>query len=327
MTVILFLLKLIGIILLVLLGLILTLLVLVLFVPVRYRISGSVLDDKTVRVKLHWLLHLLVFSVSYEKKEFAAEFRILGFRLFPREKKKSALDDTDFDDIIRQPSEASVDHNHEAMLHDIEEAGDESVKESLQEEPQLTAMEYSGVSETDGTEESEVPQKDRFTEKSEESRSNHQKDERQQKRKPERKFNIFVNKCKRFIERVKQIPDKISAVHKIISDEGNHKVVSLVWKQIRYLLRHSRFRKVKTDLTFSAGNPAETGQILGVLCMFPMLYRYEVSLMPDFESEQWYLRGTFEIKGHVRLVHVLYSGIQLWKEKEVRRFINRMMKK
>ena len=285
MTVILFLLKLIGIILLVLLGIILTLLVLLLFVPVRYQIKGSVLEDKTVRVKLHWLLHLLVFSLSYEEKKLTTEFRILGFRLFPREKKKSALDDTDFDDI--------------------EEAEDERVtQEPVQEIPQLTATEYSGEPQTDSSE-----------------------THRRQKRQPKRKIAAFIDKWKRFWEKIKQIPDMVSAIWSVISDEGNHKVVSLVWEQIRYLLRHSRFRKLKTDLTFSAGDPATTGQILGVFCMFPMLYQYEVSVVPDFESEQWYLRGTFEIKGHARLVHVLRSGILLWKEKEVRRFVNRMMKK
>ncbi len=285
MTVILFLLKLIGIILLVLLGIVLTLLVLLLFVPVRYQIKGSVLEDKTVRVKLHWLLHLLVFSLSYEEKKLTTEFRILGFRLFPREKKKSALDDTDFDDI--------------------EEAEDERVtQEPVQEIPQLTATEYSGEPQTDSSE-----------------------THRRQKRQPKRKIAAFIDKWKRFWEKIKQIPDKVSAIWSVISDEGNHKVVSLVWEQIRYLLRHSRFRKLKTDLTFSAGDPATTGQVLGVFCMFPMLYQYEVSVVPDFESEQWYLRGTFEIKGHARLVHVLRSGILLWKEKEVRRFVNRMMKK
>lgn len=285
MTVILFLLKLIGIILLVLLGIVLTLLVLLLFVPVRYQIKGSVLEDKTVRVKLHWLLHLLVFSLSYEEKKLTTEFRILGFRLFPREKKKSALDDTDFDDL--------------------EEAEDERVtQEPVQEIPQLTATEYSGEPQTDSSE-----------------------THRRQKRQPKRKIAAFIDKWKRFWEKIKQIPDKVSAIWSVISDEGNHKVVSLVWEQIRYLLRHSRFRKLKTDLTFSAGDPATTGQILGVFCMFPMLYQYEVSVVPDFESEQWYLRGTFEIKGHARLVHVLRSGILLWKEKEVRRFVNRMMKK
>lgn len=285
MTVILFLLKLIGIILLVLLGIVLTLLVLLLFVPVRYQIKGSVLEDKTVRVKLHWLLHLLVFSLSYEEKKLTTEFRILGFRLFPREKKKSALDDTDFDDI--------------------EEAEDERVmQEPVQEIPQLTATEYSGEPQTDSPE-----------------------THRRQKRQPKRKIAAFIDKWKRFWEKIKQIPDKVSAIWSVISDEGNHKVVSLVWEQIRYLLRHSRFRKLKTDLTFSAGDPATTGQILGVFCMFPMLYQYEVSVVLDFESEQWYLRGTFEIKGHARLVHVLRSGILLWKEKEVRRFVNRMMKK
>lgn len=285
MTVILFLLKLIGIILLVLLGIVLTLLVLLLFVPVRYQIKGSVLENKTVRVKLHWLLHLLVFSLSYEEKKLTTEFRILGFRLFPREKKKSALDDTDFDDI--------------------EEAEDERVtQEPVQEIPQLTATEYSGEPQTDSSE-----------------------THRRQKRQPKRKIAAFIDKWKRFWEKIKQIPDKVSAIWSVISDEGNHKVVSLVWEQIRYLLRHSRFRKLKTDLTFSAGDPATTGQILGVFCMFPMLYQYEVSVVPDFESERWYLRGTFEIKGHARLVHVLRSGILLWKEKEVRRFVNRMMKK
>lgn len=285
MTVILFLLKLIGIILLVLLGIVLTLLVLLLFVPVRYQIKGSVLEDKTVRVKLHWLLHLLVFSLSYEEKKLTTEFRILGFRLFPREKKKSALDDTDFDDI--------------------EEAEDERVtQEPVQEIPQLTATEYSGEPQTDSSE-----------------------THRRQKRQPKRKIAAFIDNWKHFWEKIKQIPDKVSAIWSVISDEGNHKVVSLVWEQIRYLLRHSRFRKLKTDLTFSAGDPATTGQVLGVFCMFPMLYQYEVSVVPDFESEQWYLRGTFEIKGHARLVHVLRSGILLWKEKEVRRFVNRMMKK
>ena len=244
MTVILFLLKLIGIILLVLLGIVLTLLVLLLFVPVRYQIKGSVLENKTVRVKLHWLLHLLVFSLSYEEKKLTTEFRILGFRLFPREKKKSALDDTDFDDI--------------------EEAEDERVtQEPVQEIPQLTATEYSGEPQTDSSE-----------------------THRRQKRQPKRKIAAFIDNWKRFWEKIKQIPDKVSAIWSVISDEGNHKVVSLVWEQIRYLLRHSRFRKLKTDLTFSAGDPATTGQILGVFCMFPMLYQYEVSVVPDFESEQ-----------------------------------------
>ncbi len=309
MTVILFLLKLIGIILLVLLGIVLVLLALLLFVPVRYRIKGSILDDVTVHVKLHWLLHLLVFSLSYEEKEFATEFRILGFRLFPREKKKSALDDTDFDDI--------------------EEAEDESVTQKpVQETPQLTATEYSGEPQTESqTEENREPQKKSQTDESEGSQTGSSEDNRKPKRQPKRKFHTFFSKWKRFLEKIKRVPDKVSAIRNVILDEGNHKVVSMVWEQIRYLLRHSRFRKLKTDLTFSAGDPALTGQILGMLCMVPVLYQYEVSVVPDFESEQWYLRGTFEIKGHARLVHVLRSGILLWKEKEVRRFVNRMMKK
>ena len=126
---------------------------------------------------------------------------------------------------------------------------------------------------------------------------------------------------------LKQLPEKIEDIKKLLTDETNKKSVSLVWKELKYLLHHSGFRKIKTDLTFSMGDPAVTGQTLGVLCMFPMLYRYEINIFPDFEAEHIYIKGTYLIKGHIRLLHFLLSGIRLWKEKDFRRFVKQIMKK
>ena len=57
MAVLLLILKIIGIILLILLGLILLILAVVLFVPVRYQVSGSIGEKTTVRIAVTWLLH------------------------------------------------------------------------------------------------------------------------------------------------------------------------------------------------------------------------------------------------------------------------------
>jgi len=38
------------------------------------------------------------------------------------------------------------------------------------------------------------------------------------------------------------------------------------------------------------------------------------------------VKGTFLVKGHIRLVHVLISGIRLLKERDIRNFIKKFFK-
>lgn len=95
MAIVFMILKVIGIVLLVLLGIVLMLLLAVLFVPIRYRVEGSV-HDETLREKfdtkalqeklsatasISWLFHLVNGRIAYpEDPEFT--LRILCFRLF-----------------------------------------------------------------------------------------------------------------------------------------------------------------------------------------------------------------------------------------------------
>ena len=96
--------------------------------------------------------------------------------------------------------------------------------------------------------------------------------------------------------------------------------------ELKYLLRHFKFRKLETDLMFATGDPAMTGQVLGVLCMFPLFYQYQVNIVPDFESEKFYVKGTFEIKGRMRILHLVATLIRLWRKKEIRIFVKRLLK-
>ena len=75
MAVLLLILKIIGIILLILLGLILLILAVVLFVPVRYQVSGSIGEKTTVRIAVTWLLHAVSWRAAYEDQTTAVFWR------------------------------------------------------------------------------------------------------------------------------------------------------------------------------------------------------------------------------------------------------------
>ena len=98
---ILFILKIIGILLLAVVGLIFAVMLLVLLVPVRYRLKASVLEkNPDVDVRITWLLHLLSVRVRYHPKggPFDLAVRILGIRLGGR---KKSTEDTEGDMKLR----------------------------------------------------------------------------------------------------------------------------------------------------------------------------------------------------------------------------------
>ena len=76
-SVLLTLLKIIGIVLLSLLGLFLVLLLIILFVPVRYRLKGYYKDEFVCHGKITWLLHMVSVSIDYDKEAVTA-VKILG---------------------------------------------------------------------------------------------------------------------------------------------------------------------------------------------------------------------------------------------------------
>lgn len=282
MTVLLLILKIIGILLLSLIGIVLFLLVSVLFVPIRYQISGEIQEKVNFHGKIHCLLHMVSFSFSYEGQEPAYRLRIFGFPLRFGKKKKSELEEDFEDDFINETPK------QETVVR----------QEELPKKASQTASEKKETSD-DVTKNADIvpPQKQ------------------------------SAKKIKQLIHMLKQFPEKIADIKMLLTDETNRKSVSLIVAEIKYLLRHSKFRKIKTELKFSMADPAATGQVLGIICMIPVLYQYQINIYPDFESEKFYVKGDYFVKGHVRLVHGLCSIIRLWKEKEFRKFLNCIMKK
>lgn len=132
MMVFLFILKIIGIILLVILGLVFLGIILVLFCPFRYSIKGNVHEkNAVVHVSLSWLFRLVCIHFNYDK-EMKGYLRILGI-------KKNL-----FDSFNREASVTSVQENWDGIHSDdhIEENTEvhSDEKESAKSKREKTAQ-------------------------------------------------------------------------------------------------------------------------------------------------------------------------------------------
>lgn len=290
MSVILLILKIIGIVLLCLIGLLAAAVLLVLFVPVRYIVSGEITDHVSVRGRVTWLFRILSLRFSYVEEEYEQMLRICGIRW---KKKREHITEEEFFDEAETFAEDAE-----------EEAG------SAEGVPEETGNRSNGV----------MP----------EEAIKRDAGDRGRKQDGGGKAKKFFAKIKRKWDHMKralkQMKEKVFDIKNIITDETNKTAVVYTFQELKYLLTHFRFRKIDTELSFSLGDPALTGQALGILCMLPFLYQYAFHMYPDFESEQIYIRGTFQVQGRVRGIHLLLSIIRLWQRKEFRIFVKRLMK-
>lgn len=124
--------------------------------------------------------------------------------------------------------------------------------------------------------------------------------------------------------RASSIRDRLRAFHKEFTDQTNRQAVAHIWKELLFLLRSFKPRKIKADLAFSLADPAFTGNVLGFFSMFPYIYKYPCRIIPDFNSEDVYVEGEFFAKGKITVIVFLISLLRLWRDKEFKHVFNRV---
>ena len=136
----------------------------------------------------------------------------------------------------------------------------------------------------------------------------------------------IISKIKGIIERIKAAYPKAK---RIFTDEKNKEAVSHLKKEFLYLLKVLLPKKSKIDAVFSTGSPDTTGQAFGILACFPAMYQKNWSVLPDFESDEFYLRGTIWGKGRIYGYEIVGMILRILFDKNCRRMytmINRFFK-
>ncbi len=298
MTIVLLILKIIGIILLAILSLILLLVLLVLFVPVRYRVSGSWHNNQaTVKVRVSWLLYLFIFALDQTPEKSGSYLRIFGIRKKP---KKADNRDGFAENIEKEPPEGRT--------------GKEAGKES--ESGAETGKESESDAET-------RKESDSSTEAGKKSKSG---------KETGKKANIFTKisdkireirqKIRGILQRIKkavrQIDETIAKIRAILEDEHFRPAAGFLSGKAGWFLRKVFPKKFRLTLQFSTGSPDTTGEVLGVIAMFPQAYRNRWDVTPDFMAEKAYAEADFDVRGRAFLFHMAGLLISVLKNKDCR---------
>lgn len=315
MSILLTILKVLGILLLILLGVALALILAVLFVPIRYRIEGAYEDVYHLRIRARWLLSILFFQYEFGKEKQGGRLRLFGIPIMRFGEKADDEDAEEEEDAAEKEEDLKEDPKKEDLTEETALAS---------QEKQLLSITDTATEQNKASDEADIVQKQKrqSAQTTEKPQKLHWKKKSGSKKKSKAKTS-WIQKAK---AKLQAVFAKGNELRKLIFTEENKASASLVLREIRYLFRHYGFRKVSGEVRFSAGDPALTGECLGFISMFPFFYRDKRTLIPDFLSEEFYIKGHGKAAGKVRMIHLIRSILHIWKDKNIRDLIHQVRK-
>ncbi|MFR8226939.1 MAG: DUF2953 domain-containing protein [Lachnospirales bacterium] len=305
----LWLLKIIGILLLVLFALLLLAVLLVLFSAVCYQAEGSYLGN-TLKAngKISWLFHILTIRFSFEERVYG-DVRIFGIPVWSTDKKGAEKPNETQPEMENGPE----DFQPEEEVFSIQELGTE------------TGDRDRGIPELSGTKQHKAePEQEEAEPKPEESFL-----ETWIRRLSEKSRSLFQKGKQMAADGKRRFRRAMAQKEKLVSwieDEANQESVKLVVRQLGKIIRHLLPRKGHGRVTFGFGeDPYLTGKVLTAIAPFYPLYGEYLELYPDFERRIFEAEGTGN--GHIRIGVIIGYAIRLLFDSNIRKNIRAFMRR
>lgn len=284
-------LKITGTLVFAVLGLLLLGILIIISVPIRYQLKGSLLDTLRGSAKVTWLLHILSVKAVYDQK-FVFTVRFFGYRLF-KPKRRRVEAEEEFEPLTAQELTNTTD-----------------CKEAAKEPKPAKQRTY-------------VKREYRPPEKK--SKQYHNKKNGLD---VGRWYTRLLTKWKQIVNR---ICDRLQALKRSkdtvmdwIHDEANQRMVKLILKQVKKLLRHILPQKLRGRIKFGFDDPYLTGQVLSFLSLIHPFYYRQLQLEPVFD--QVVLEGEFYLKGRIRLGTLLFCVVRVYLNKNFRVMLKKLLR-
>lgn len=338
-------LKIIGILFAVLILLLLLLTGLVLFVPLRYEISGSYHKETYGGGgSVSWLLGLLKIQGSFEKgKGLSWKVKAAWFSL-PKEgkpkmkktkpqktkSKKSpvktetskietskseipkASEPGKTEEFLRKPpAKAPKPKEPEAeVIKEMEKKSAASVSEAVKESVQ------------NPKEASEKTSRSSFAEKLsslfEIPVQILERIGKSIRKLVERLRRIWEN-LKKTARKLQDLKEKVQVYLDFYHSEEVQAVLKEVKRYLTFFWKHYRPRKAEGHLKFGFTDPSLTGQAAGILYLLTASPGQDFALYPEFETEELLLDGEAVMTGHIRLCYLAKAAVCMFFDKNLRR--------
>jgi hypothetical protein len=277
--------RIVGIVLLALLGLVLLLILLVLFVPFTYRVAGSY-HAKELRLhgRLFGLAGLLGGGIEAQDGKWMPYLRILGVKWRPGKKKPKGKAKAP----EKHPEQAAWERVDGSPMEEVQDAKPAPADSTLADTEPVPMERITGI---------------------------------------RKRFTGLIQKCRdiwqKFTGAVRSFRQTSQRVVALVSDEENRQGVRALGGRVFRLLQYLCPRRMKLTLAYSAGSPDTTGQLLGVLALFPFTYRNRWKVTPDFEAEELYVETDFDVRGHIFGIQILYVLVGIVLDQDCQKLYNK----
>lgn len=302
-------LKVIGIVLLILLSLILLLLISVLFVPVRY--DGKIqkkrqgMENLSVSGRISWMFGGVALRFSWKNQHVKSSFRILGVTVYPAAdsaKKKN-------------------------------KNGKNSIRESERDSSITEKDPVTGYSELSSSVQAERKE-DKETEKGQNTEEMfREKDVRFPGNLFRKLSGCFQSVCSlvgkligiphrisRWVEktgeRLKKWKQKLKEWKKFLSSESFRQGSRLVLHEMRTVLKALKPRKLRGEVRFGFEDPAETGQVLGLISLLYPVFPDGFRIVPVFEHSVFL--ADFCLAGRIHGITLMRVLWHLYRDRNIR---------
>lgn len=314
-------LKIICIAVLVILGLILTMLIVVLFVPVRYRFWCSYKEGVGGEVKITWLFHLLSVLATYDQS-LKISVKILGIPL-GGSKKGRGEDGTEED----WEEDADAGTWSEDGRNDGKDNGPDGGQDTKRGEGFAGDSCASGNGEWElGKSTASGSQIDAYKKSSEgagssaqieDSQTEHTQTEHPKKTgfSPQRILRKIKFRFQALCGKVKEMEEKGKRLQAFLADKANQKS----FRQMLRMIKHILPRRITGSVEFGFDDPSVTGQV-AALCSFAYArYGDALQITPVFDEQV--LEVLTKGKGRMFLGVVLFWCLRILMNKNIRRLI------
>jgi hypothetical protein len=319
--IILFILKILGLLVLIVLGLVLAVTLLILLVPVRYQAEGSYDGKVKGKARITWLLHILSVTAQFEE-DLIVRVRIFGFRIGKPKKMDSELKEAE--DIVVQAMEIMEPEPIREVLKGKEEDHDRVREETRSlPPPQEESRNLTPPKEEPKREEPSKEESKREDPKKEEPKKKKGFRIKEMFEKLKKKVLMAFTKLKFFFLRIcdtlRTIKDKKDEIYAWISDKENQRTGKLLFRQVKRLVRHILPRWGKGNITFGFDDPYLTGQVLTYASVIYPLCHKHLNLYPVFDQTVFTMEGTF--RGRIRMGSVLLISSRMLLNRNFRRLL------
>ena len=301
-------LKIIGIILLIIAGLLLLAVIIVLFVPVRYRILADYHGHFKGKLHVGWLFNLLRINMSYDK-ESDIRVKALFFTLYDSNKQQDSQ-------VGNKPPKAEKKPKHKKEKNVFDEEKKENVyheHDSVAATESVTKKSETLVKKTIVKPETGSTQK---TAKKEENTDG--------------RIAVLIDKAKNILKKIKlktikaiktkdTLKAKIDEIKTAIEDEPNKEMFRFLLEQFKLLLHEIKPVKQDINIHYGCEDPYITGKILVYASVFYGFIGIDMNITPDFEQK--IIEGSIYLKGRIRIYKLLLIAFRVYRNDRFRKLV------